>query len=109
MSDLVIVLTTMPDDARSDELARALIDERLAACVNVHGPMTSSYRWNGRVERDPERQIVIKTTRGRLPALESRLHALHPYDLPEWVVLGVEQAGAAYANWVASEVDPARE
>jgi periplasmic divalent cation tolerance protein len=109
MSDLVIVLTTMPDDARSDELARALIDERLAACVNVHGPMTSSYRWNGRVERDPERQIVIKTTRGRLPALESRLHALHPYDLPEWVVLGVEQASAAYANWVASEVDPARE
>jgi periplasmic divalent cation tolerance protein len=103
MTDLVIVLTTMPDDARSDELARTLVDERLAACVNVHGPMTSTYRWKGTVERDPERQIVIKTTRSRLAALESRLHALHPYEVPEFIVVAAERASDAYAGWAAAD------
>src|SRR3954464_5198521 len=65
MTDLILILTTMPDDDRADRLARALIDERLAACVNVHGPMVSSYRWKGAVEREAERQLVIKTTRAR--------------------------------------------
>jgi periplasmic divalent cation tolerance protein len=106
MTDLVIVLTTMPDDARSAELARALVDERLAACVNVHGPMVSTYRWKGNVERDPERQLVIKTTRGRLAALESRLHALHPYELPEFIVLAAERASEAYGGWAAAETTP---
>lgn len=103
MTDLVIVLTTMPDDARSDQLARTLVDERLAACVNVHGPMTSTYRWKGTVEHDPERQLVIKTTRARVQALESRLRALHPYEVPELIVLSAEQASDAYASWVAAE------
>lgn len=102
-TNLVVVLTTMPDDARTDELARALVDERLAACVNVHGPMTSIYRWKGRVERDAERQIVIKTTRDRLAALETRLRAAHPYELPEFVVLAVEDGSEAYVDWVRTE------
>ncbi len=67
--DLVLVLTTMPDDNRADELAQSLVDERLAACVNVHGPMISTYRWKGQVEHEAERQVVIKTTRARLPEL----------------------------------------
>ena len=63
----ILVLTTLPnDDSTTAELARTLIVERLAACVNVHGPMASTYRWKGRVERDAERQVVIKTTRDRL-------------------------------------------
>ena len=66
--------------------ATTLVDERLAACVNVHGPMTSIYRWKGAVEHEAERQLVIKTTRARLPALEARLRELHPYELPEFVV-----------------------
>lgn len=103
MSDLVLVLTTMPDDERAEALARALVEERLAACVNVHGPMFSTYRWQGRVAREAERQIVIKSTRDRLPALESRVRALHPYDLPEWIVIAEAEAGAAYAAWVAAE------
>src|SRR5438132_12392163 len=70
MSDLILVLTTMPDDDRAGAPARTLVDERLAACVNVHGAMTSTYRWKGSVERDAERQVVIKTTRARLKALE---------------------------------------
>jgi periplasmic divalent cation tolerance protein len=103
MTDFVIVLTTMPDDARSDELARTLVDERLAACVNVYGAMMSTYRWKGTVERDPERQLVIKTTRARLAALESRLRALHPYELPEFIVVAPESASEAYAAWAAAE------
>src|SRR6187455_3008298 len=99
MADLILILTTMPDDDRAQEMAHALVAEGLAACVNVHGPMTSIYRWKGAVEREAERQIVIKTTRARLPALEARLKTLHPYELPELVVLGAE-ASAAYGRWV---------
>ncbi|HYM25631.1 MAG TPA: divalent-cation tolerance protein CutA [Vicinamibacterales bacterium] len=103
MRDLVVVLTTMPDDTRTDEVARALVDEHLAACVNVMPPMTSTYRWKGRVERDTERQIVIKTTRERLSALEQRVRQLHPYELPEFLVLTVESASADYAAWVSEQ------
>jgi periplasmic divalent cation tolerance protein len=97
--DLLLVLTTMPDDNRADELAQSLVDERLAACVNVHGPMMSTYRWKGQVERETERQVVIKTTRARLPELEARLRALHPYELPELVVLA-GKASDAYGKWI---------
>ena len=99
--DLIVILTTMPDDDRAGQLGRTLVDERLAACVNVHAPMTSTYRWQERVEVEPERQIVIKTTRDRLPALEARLRALHPYQLPEFIVLDAA-ASDAYAGWVSS-------
>ena len=99
MTDIVIVLSTAPDDDRAEQWARQLVDERLAACVNVHAPMVSVYRWQGRVERDRERQIVIKTTRDRLPALEARINELHSYELPEFVVMAVDQGSAAYLAW----------
>ena len=104
MTDIVIVLTTAPADDRAEQLARQLVDERLAACVNVHAPMVSVYRWNGEVERDSERQIVIKTTRDRLPALEARIKELHSYELPEFVVVAVDQGSAAYSAWVREQV-----
>ncbi len=103
MADIILVLTTMPDDDRADAVARTLVDERLAACVNVHGPMQSSYRWKGQIEREAERQIVIKTTRDRLRQLEERLHALHPYELPEFLVVDA-RSSTVYAGWVAEEV-----
>ena len=104
MSDLILILTTMPDDDRADALARTLVDERLAACVNVHPPMMSTYRWNGAVERESERQIVIKTARERRAPLEARLRELHPYDLPEFVV--IDAGGSeAYATWVIGETN----
>jgi periplasmic divalent cation tolerance protein len=103
MPDLLIVLTTMPDDARADELARTLVDERLAACVNVHGPMMSTFRWKAGVECDAERQLVIKTSRDRVAALEARLRLLHPYELPEFVVIGVESGSDAYLRWIHDE------
>jgi len=99
MDELILILTTMPDDDRAAGLARTLVEERLAACVNVLGPMTSTYRWEGRVEVAAERQVVMKTTRANLVALADRLRALHPYDLPEFVV--IDAAGSeAYAKWV---------
>ena len=100
MTDLVIILTTMPDNDRTDELAQSLVDERLAACVNVLAPMTSFYWWRGAVERDAERQLVIKTTRDRVAAVEERLRTVHPYALPEFLVLPVDGGGEAYLNWV---------
>ena len=99
MSDLILILTTMPDDKRADELAAALVEEQLAACVNVHAPMMSTYRWKGAVERDAERQIVIKTTPQRREAVEARLRALHPYELPELVVIDARSSDA-YGRWV---------
>ena len=102
MSDLVIVLTTITDEA-ADELARALVDERLAACVNIHTSMVSTYRWKGALERERERQVVIKTAADRLPALERRIRELHPYELPELIVLRPESASAAYEAWVREQ------
>ena len=106
MTDIVLVLTTVSDDASADLIARALVDEHLAACVNLHGPMASVYRWKGAVEREAERQLVIKTTRARLPALEARLAALHAYELPEFLVIPVEGGSAAYLEWVAGAAGP---
>ena len=103
MAETVIVLTTVADDGRAEELARQLVDERLAACVNLCAPMTSFYRWKGNVERDAERQIVIKTLRERVPALEARLRQLHPYELPEFVVLAIDAGGADYLRWVEDQ------
>lgn len=103
MTQLVLILTTMPDDDRVETLARTLVDERLAACVNVHRAMVSTYRWKGAVEREDERQVVIKTTRERIPELESRLRALHPYELPEFIVVAGDGGSDAYLDWVLSE------
>jgi periplasmic divalent cation tolerance protein len=103
VTDVVLVFTTIADDGQTDELARALVEERLAACVNVHGPMTSTYRWKGQIECERERQLVMKTTRERVPALEARLRALHAYDVPEFLVLAVEGGSDAYLGWVREQ------
>lgn len=101
MTDVVIVLTTVPDGDLGDTIARALVEERLAACVNVHPAMTSVYRWEGRVAQERERQLVIKTTRDRVGPVQARVAELHSYDLPEFLVLPVADGSAAYLGWVA--------
>jgi periplasmic divalent cation tolerance protein len=103
--DVRIVLTTIGSETDALRLARTLVDERLAACVNVLPVMVSVYRWKGTVEQDEEQQVVIKTSSDRLPALETRLRQLHPYELPEFLVLEVE-GGAAYQAWVRESVTP---
>jgi periplasmic divalent cation tolerance protein len=105
-AECVLVLTTAPDDQRAEAWARTLVDERLAACVNVHAPMVSIYRWQGTVERDVERQLVIKTTRDRVAALRARLAELHSYELPEFVVVRVDEGSDAYLRWVFDQTRP---
>jgi periplasmic divalent cation tolerance protein len=102
--DAVLILTTVADDGRADEIARALVDERIAACVNVHPPMTSIYRWRGAIQADAERQLVIKTTRSRAGAVEARIRELHPYELPELLIIPVEGGGEAYLQWLTATV-----
>lgn len=99
--EFVIVLTTWPAEAEQvGEFAQTLVSEHLAACVNLYPPMTSYYRWEGAVQQDAEQQVVIKTTRERVPALWERLRALHPYDLPEFVVLPIVDGNDAYLRWI---------
>jgi periplasmic divalent cation tolerance protein len=103
-SDLRLVLTTWPADRAADELASTLVREGLAACVSICAPMTSHYRWKGALERAEERQVVIKTTVARLAELEARLRTLHPYEVPELLVLEAD-ASATYGAWVRASVE----
>jgi periplasmic divalent cation tolerance protein len=104
--DIVLVLTTVPAGDAGDAIARVLVEERLAACVNVHAPMTSFYRWQGTAEHDVERQLVIKTTRDQVPAIQTRITELHSYELPEFIVIPVIDGTTAYLEWVRSETAP---
>ena len=99
--EYVIVLTTVGADVNAGAMAAALVEDRLAACVNVLPEMDSYFRWRGAVEQAQERQLVIKTTAAQLPALEARLKELHPYELPEFLVLTARQASEAYGRWIA--------
>ena len=99
-SDYVMVLTTLPSDADGAGFARALVEERLAACVNLLATMESVYRWEGRVEREVERQVVIKTSRERVVALWDRVRELNPYEVPECIVLPIVDGNEAYLRWV---------
>jgi periplasmic divalent cation tolerance protein len=107
MNNVILVFSTAPAGGETaEQIARTLVDERLAACVNVHSPMASIYRWKGAVERDSERPLVIKTTRAALPTLERRLRELHPYELPEFIVVEASGGSEAYLEWVTREVQP---
>ena len=99
-AEYVIVLTTLPADFESRTFGRTLVDERLAACVNLLPPMESVYRWEGQVEHDTERQVIIKTSRERVAALWERIRELHPYETPEFVVLTIQDGSDAYLRWI---------
>jgi periplasmic divalent cation tolerance protein len=101
--DAVIVLTTLPAAADAAALARTLVEERLAACVNLLPVMRSVYRWQEAVQQDEERQLVVKTWRDRLPSLETRLTSLHPYDVPEFLVIEAAGGSSAYLKWLQAE------
>ena len=103
MTDVVVILTTVPDAEAADTIARTLVEEQLAACVNILPPMTSFYRWQGAVERETEQQLVIKTIRARVPAVQSRISEIHPYELPEFVVFAVVDGSTGYLEWIIKE------
>jgi periplasmic divalent cation tolerance protein len=102
VASVVIVLTTWPASSDAGAFASTLVDERLAACVNVLGQMQSTYRWKDAIETEAERQILIKTTEAQVPALEARVRALHPYEVPELLVIRADEGANAYLTWVAS-------
>ncbi len=100
MSEPLVGLTTCPDGAVAGRIAQALVSERLAACVNEIPGLTSTYIWEGRVQRETEVLLLIKTTRDRWQALEQRVKELHPYELPELIALPVCAGSAAYLEWL---------
>jgi periplasmic divalent cation tolerance protein len=103
---LLLVLTNLPDRAAAERLAGSLIEQRVAACVNVLAPCQSVYRWENKVERAEEHPLLIKTTADRYAALESAIRAAHPYELPEIIAVPIEHGLPAYLAWVAAETKP---
>jgi periplasmic divalent cation tolerance protein len=99
----VVVLTTVGAGFDAAALAKSLVEQRVAACVNILPEVRSLYRWKEAVEDDREQLLVIKTTEERVDALREALFAAHPYEVPEFVVLAAE-AGGAYAEWLLHNV-----
>jgi len=99
----VVILVTVPDPDCGERIARALLDGRLAACVNRVGPIRSLYRWEGRVESAEEHLLVIKTRRALCGRVESAVAALHPHQVPEVVALPLAAGARRYLDWLAAE------
>ena len=99
----LLVITNLPDRAAAERLADALIDQRLAACVNILAPCRSVYRWKDVLQHDEEHPLLVKTTAERYPALEAAIRASHPYELPEIIAVPIEHGLPGYLAWVAAE------
>jgi len=104
VSERIVALTTVATAEDGERIARALVERRLAACVNVVPGVVSVYRWKGEVCRDEERLLVVKTRRDRLEALREALVSIHPYELPELVALPVEAGHGPYLAWLDESV-----
>jgi periplasmic divalent cation tolerance protein len=104
----LLVLTNLPDRAAAERLAGSLVENRLAACVNILAPCQSVYRWKGAVQHDEEHPLLIKSTAEGYPALEAAIRAGHPYELPEIIAVPIERGLPAYLEWIAAETNPAR-
>ena len=105
MTDKRIILTTAGSEAEAHKIAQALVERRLAACVNIVGPIESVYRWKGAVESAPEHLLVIKTTAAAFPRVRDAIRELHSYELPECVMLQIENGSEEYLRWIAESVD----
>jgi periplasmic divalent cation tolerance protein len=103
MSEVLVVFCTCPDAGAAERLAAALVDQRLAACVNILPKILSIYRWEGDVQSDAEALMVVKTTREAYPGLERWLEKHHPYDVPEILALPVQAGSGNYLDWVLNE------
>ena len=99
----ILVITNLPDEASAMALARKLVDERLAACVNVFDGCTSVYRWQGKKESAREVPIFIKTLAQHYAQLEQLINAMHPYELPEIIAVPIGNGLPAYLKWIADE------
>jgi periplasmic divalent cation tolerance protein len=94
----------LPDPASAERLAAVLVQERLVACAQVLGPVSSTYRWQGSIERSAECYCHLKTTVARLPVLEARIRELHPYEVPEIIALPIIGGNSDYLRWIEEAV-----
>ena len=101
----VVVLVTAGSNEEGRRIGRAMVEERLAACVNVVGPIRSIYRWEGAIEEAEEHLLVMKARTADVPALTARVRALHSYDVPEVVALPLTGGSEAYLAWLAAATD----
>jgi periplasmic divalent cation tolerance protein len=106
MKEVLIVLTNCPDEASAARIARALVENRYAACVNMLAPVASIFRWQGEIEEATEIPLLIKCTRERYPAVEETIRQLHPYTTPEIIAASVVAGFAPYLRWVDDETQP---
>jgi periplasmic divalent cation tolerance protein len=104
IADCVIVLVTIPADEEAEAFAEGLVSTGVAACVNVLPPMESVYRWEGEIQHESERQVLIKTTSAAVPALWQRVQDLHSYEVPEFIVLPIIDGNEAYLRWIRGNV-----
>lgn len=102
----LLCLSTCPDDETAARIARTLVEEKLAACVNRIPGIASTYRWQGEIRQDTEVLLVIKTTRERFAALRDRLVELHPYEVPELIAMDIADGHPAYLDWIAAGTAP---
>jgi len=102
--ELIQVITTCGSREDAERLATVLVDARLAACVHVHAPITSVYRWQGQVEQSQEWLCLIKTDEPHYPALEAAIIELHSYDVPEVLALPVSGGSAKYLDWLSASL-----
>jgi periplasmic divalent cation tolerance protein len=103
MHQILAILTNAPDEATAHRIARELVGQRLAACVNILPGVQSIYSWEGSVEEAREIPLLIKTTAARYAALETALKAMHPYEIPELIAMPITAGLPSYLAWVASE------
>ncbi len=103
MTDKRIILTTAGTQTEAQQIARTLVERRLAACVNISAPIESVYRWKGTVETAQEWMLIIKTTQSAADRVREAIGELHSYDLPECVVIPIENGSAEYLSWIAGE------
>jgi len=107
MTDKRVVLVTCGSEEEASRIARALVEQRLAACVNiVDAPVRSVYRWKGRIERAEEHLLIVKTRRSRMRALEAAVKRMHSYDTPEIIALPIAEGSRAYLAWLEECVRP---
>jgi periplasmic divalent cation tolerance protein len=106
MTDKLLVLSTAPSEAEAKKIAHALVEERLAACVNIVPKVHSVYRWQGKVEGADEFLLIIKTTRDREEQVQSTIKELHTYELPECIVIAIDGGSEEYLQWLSESVGP---
>jgi periplasmic divalent cation tolerance protein len=108
MTDKIVVLVTCGSPNEARKIARALVEHRIAACVNIlASPAQSVYRWKGSVESAKEFLLIIKTTKARFPTLKAEVKRLHSYDVPEIIALPVAAGASNYLTWISDSVAPA--